>query len=141
MNLFFLKLFMSLNVFFIRLTRGRLGSKLGTQTILLLHSIGRKSGKEYITPVAYFFTNGIYFLVASNWGKESNAAWFYNLKAHPRTVIEVKGRSIPVEASEAEGAEYEGLWAYAIQHHPPYLRYKEMTPRHIPIIVLRPLES
>jgi deazaflavin-dependent oxidoreductase (nitroreductase family) len=129
---------MALNTFAIRVTRGRLGSRLGTQTIMLLHSVGHNSGKSYITPIAYFQTDGFYFLVGSNWGKEQNAGWYYNLLAQPRTTIEVKGKAIPVEARPAEGPEYERLWEYAIQHHPPYLHYKEMTRRHIPIMVLQP---
>ena len=139
MNKFFLKIFMSMNTLAIRLSGGRIGSQLGTQTILLLHSVGRKSGREYVTPIAYFFTDGFYFLIGSNWGKDTHAAWYYNLKAQPKTTIEVKGRKIPVEVREAEGQEYERLWNYAIEHHPPYLHYKEMTKRHIPIIVMKPM--
>lgn len=138
MNKFFLKLFMAANVFVIRLSRGRLGSQLGTQTILLLHSRGHKSGKDYVTPIAYFQTDGFYFLIGSNWGKKQNAGWFYNLKAQPRTIIEVKGKQIPVEAHQAEGQEYDRLWKYAVEQHPPYLHYKEMTSRPIPIVVLQP---
>ena len=138
MNRFFLKLFMAANTIVIRLSRGRIGSQLGTQTILLLHSVGRKSGKHFVTPIAYFYMEGIYFLVGSNWGKEQNAAWYFNLLAQPRTVIDVRGKSVPVEASLAEGQEYDRLWKYAIEHHPPYLHYKEMTKRHIPIVVLQP---
>jgi deazaflavin-dependent oxidoreductase (nitroreductase family) len=139
MNNFFLKLFMSLNTFFIQVSRGRLGSRLGTQTILLLHSHGQRSGREYVTPIAYFYSDGFYFLVGSNWGKQQNAGWYYNLLAQPRTTIEVKGRTILVEAHPAEGLDYDKLWAYAIQHHPPYLHYKEMTSRHIPIMILQPV--
>ena len=138
MNKFLLKLFMAVNVFVIRLSRGRLGSQLGTQTIMLLHCVGRKSGKRFVTPIAYFFTEGFYFLIGSNWGKEQNAAWFHNLMAQPRTMIEVRGKQIPVKARQVEGQEYERLWKYAIKHHPPYLQYKEMTKRHIPIVVLQP---
>ena len=138
MNKFLLKLFMAVNVFAIRLSQGRLGSQLGTQTILLLHSLGRKSGKHFVTPIAYFFTEGFYFLVGSNWGKEQNAAWFHNLMAYPQTMIEVRGKKIPVEARQVEGQEYDQLWKYAIEHHPPYLHYIEMTSRHIPIVVLQP---
>lgn len=134
-----LKVFMAMNIFAIRVSRGRIGSQLGTQTILLLHSYGAKSGKHYVTPIAYFFTQGFYFLVGSNWGKEYNAGWYHNLLAHPRTTIEVKGKTIPVEARQAEDAQYEFLWKYAIDHHPPYLHYQEMTTRHIPIIILQPL--
>jgi deazaflavin-dependent oxidoreductase (nitroreductase family) len=139
MNNFFLKLFMSLNTLAIRLSRGRLGSQLGTQTILLLHSRGHNSGKQYVTPIAYFYTEGFYFLVGSNWGKQQNAGWYYNLLAQPRTTIEVKGRRISVEARPAEGPQYDQLWDYAIQHHPPYLHYKEMTSRRIPIMILQPV--
>ena len=139
MNTFFLKTFMAINTLSIRLSRGRLGTRLGTQTILLLHTVGRRSGQPHVTPIAYFFTDGFYFLIGSNWGKDTHAAWYYNLVAHPVTIIEVKGRKIPVEASQAEGAEYDHLWKYATEHHPPYLHYREMTKRHIPIIILKPL--
>jgi len=139
MNKYFLRLFMSVNIFFIRISRGRLGGKLGTQTILLLHTVGRRSGKRHTTPIAYFFLDGFYFLVASNWGKPANAAWYYNLKDRPQAEIEVDGKRIAVEASEAGGAEYDRLWEYAVEHHPPYAHYKEMTARTIPIVVLRPV--
>jgi deazaflavin-dependent oxidoreductase (nitroreductase family) len=138
MNKFFLKTFMALNTFAIRASRGRLGSQLGTQTILLLHTVGRKSGRQHVTPIAYFQLGGDYFLVGSNWGKPQNASWYHNLLAQPHTLIEVKGREISVEARRTEGAEYDRLWEYALKHHPPYLHYKEMTQRHIPIVVLQP---
>ena len=139
MKMFFLKLFMRLNTFVIRTTKGRLGSQLGKQTILLLHTVGRRSGKAYITPVAYFQIEGYYFLVASNWGKDQDAQWYHNLLAQVRTSIDVKGRSVEVEGYEVEGMEYDRLWKYAVEHHPPYLHYKEMTQRHIPIVVLQPV--
>jgi deazaflavin-dependent oxidoreductase (nitroreductase family) len=141
MNKFFLKIFMAMNTLAIRLSRGRLGSRLGTQTILLLHSRGRRSGKRHVTPVAYFYTDGFYFLVGSNWGKEQNAGWYHNLLAEPHTTIEVKGRTIPVVAHSAEGLQYDQLWEYAVQRHPPYLHYKEMTRRHIPIMILKPVDE
>ena len=138
MNKFFLKLFMAINVLVIRFSRGHIGSQLGTQNILLLHSLGHRSGKHHVTPIAYFKTDGFYFLIGSNWGKGQNAGWFHNLMAEPRTIIEVKGKKISVEARQAESPEYDRLWKYAIEHHPPYLHYKEMTKRHIPIMVLKP---
>jgi len=138
MNKFFLKLFMAVNVFAIRLSRGQLGNRLGTQTILLLHTTGRQSGRQFVTPIAYFFTDGFYFLVGSNWGKPQQPAWYYNLLAQPGARIEVRGKTIPVEARPANGAEYERLWQFAIEHHPPYQHYKDMTTRHIPIVVLQP---
>jgi deazaflavin-dependent oxidoreductase (nitroreductase family) len=131
---------MAMNIFAIRISHGRIGSQLGMQTILLLHSHGAKSGRPFVTPIAYFFTQGFYFLVGSNWGKDYNAGWYHNLLARPRTTIEVRGKTISVEARPAEGAQYDLLWKYAIEHHPPYLHYQEMTTRHIPIMILHPIE-
>jgi deazaflavin-dependent oxidoreductase (nitroreductase family) len=138
MTNFLIKIFMGLNTFVIRLTRGRLGTLLLSQTVLLLHSRGRRTGKERITPISYFSTDGCYFLVGSNWARPHNAAWYYNLLAEPHTTIEVKGRTIPVQASLAEGAEYDRLWAIALKRYPAYNRYKKKAGRHIPIVVLTP---
>ena len=86
----FIKWFMSINSFLLRISRGRIGSKLGTQTILLLHTTGRKSGQERVIPIAYFDYEGKYLIVASNWGKDKNASWYLNLKKQPRAALEVK---------------------------------------------------
>jgi deazaflavin-dependent oxidoreductase (nitroreductase family) len=120
---FFIKFFMAMNTFAIQASRGRIGSRLLTQTILLLHTVGRRSGRHFVTPISYFHTDGCYFLIGSNWGRERNADWYYNLIARPRTTIEVRGRLIPVEACQVEGQEYDRLWKHAIRHYPPYLHY------------------
>jgi len=136
----FIKWFMALNTFLLKISGGRIGSQLGKQTILLLHTVGRKSGKPYVTPIAYFYHEGYYLIVASNWGKDKQADWFLNLKEHPRTTIEVKGQIIPVEAHEAQGGEYERLWKFATGKHPPYLNNQKITNRHIPIVIFQPTD-
>jgi deazaflavin-dependent oxidoreductase (nitroreductase family) len=139
MNDLFIKWFTTFNVFLMCISRGAIGSKLGTQTIMLMHSVGRKSGRHYITPIAYFRLEDIYFVVGSNWGRDVNAAWYHNLRAHARTKIEVNGKEIPVMAHEAQEPEYARLWQYAIDHHPPYLKYQKMTTRKIPIMIFEPV--
>ncbi len=131
----FIKWFMGINVFLLRLSHGRIGSKLGTQTILLLHTIGRKSGQDREIPIAYFDYEDHYLIVASNWGKEKQADWYLNLKDHPQARLEVKGKVLSVTAREAQGEEYDRLWKFATEHHPPYLDYQKMTTRHIPIMM------
>jgi len=133
-----IKWFMAFNVFIIRASGGRIGVKLGTQSVLLLHNIGRKSGRKLISPIAYFYVDGIYFVVASNWGKDVHPGWYFNLLAAPETHIEVNGRTLPVLAREAQADEYARLWKYAVEHHPPYLDYQKATARHIPIMVFTP---
>jgi len=131
----FIKLFMDINVFLIRLTNGRIGGRLGTQTILLLETIGRKTGQPRVIPIAYFFHEGTYLIVASNWGKDKDADWYLNLLKNPRAKLTVNGKTISVESHAAQGDEYARLWKFATEKHPPYLNYQKMTSRHIPIVV------
>ena len=131
----FIKWFMAVNKFILAISRGKIGSKLGTQTILILHTIGRRSGQDRAIPIAYFAYQGRYLIVASNWGKESQADWYLNLKENPQARLEVDGEVVGVSAREAEGEEYDRLWQYATVHHPPYLEYQKMTTRHIPIMI------
>jgi deazaflavin-dependent oxidoreductase (nitroreductase family) len=132
------KIFMSLNVFVIRISRGRIGTLLAHQTILLLHTVGRRSGRHTVTPISYFESNGFFFLIGSNWGKKQNPDWYYNLKAQPEASIEIEGKLIPVFASQTNEAEYDRLWKIAVHRYPPYQRYKKKINRRIPIVELRP---
>jgi deazaflavin-dependent oxidoreductase (nitroreductase family) len=131
----FIKWFMDINILLLRLSRGRLGSKLGTQTILILHTVGRVSGKERSIPIAYFDYEGKYLIVASNWGKDKNADWYLNLMKSPHARLEINGKLVSVTAREAQGEEYDRLWKFATKRHPQYLDYQKMTARHIPLIL------
>ena len=105
----FIKWFMAVNAFLIRISNGRIGTQLGTQTILILNTVGRKSGQPRSTPIAYFFHEGKYLIVESNWGKDKHADWYFNLQKQPQASIEVKGKMIKVKASFAEREEYTRL--------------------------------
>jgi F420H(2)-dependent quinone reductase len=131
----FIKWFMSINTLLLRISRGKIGGKLGTQTILVLHTTGRKSGQDRAIPIAYFDHEGRYLIVASNWGKDYQAAWYLNLKNDPHARLEIKGKTIPVISHEAQGEEYDRLWKFATDRNPPYLEYQKKTTRHIPIMV------
>lgn len=138
---FLIKLFMDINAFLIRLTNGRLGGKLGTQTILLLETIGRKSGQPRLIPIAYFFHEGIYLIVESNWGKDHHADWYLNLQKNPHATLTINGRKIPVESHNAQGDEYARLWKFVTGRHPPYLNYQKMTTRQIPIVIFQSIDK
>ena len=131
----FIKWFMTINTLLLQLSRGQIGGKLGKQTILILHTIGRKSGLDRAIPIAYFDYESHYLIVASNWGKDRQADWYLNLKKDPRAKLEIYGKTVSVVAHEAQGEEYDRLWKFATEHHPPYLDYQKMTTRHIPIMV------
>ena len=131
----FIKWFMTINAFLIKISNGKIGGKLGAQTILILHTIGRKSGQPRSIPIAYFFHEGKYLIVESNWGKNNHADWYFNLQKYPQASIEVNSQKIKVNASFAEGEEYTRLWEYVTKKHAPYLEYQKMTERKIPIVV------
>jgi deazaflavin-dependent oxidoreductase (nitroreductase family) len=133
-----IKVLMAVNVWIYRLTGGMLGSRMAGQSVLLLHSVGRKSGKPYTTPVNYYRDGENYILVASNWGKESSPGWFFNLMHHPETTLQIKRQVVPVKASEASGADYERLWSYVTGQNPFYTNYQKQTERKIPIMILTP---
>jgi len=135
-----IKLFMDINALLIRISRGRVGSNLGTQTILLLETTGRKTGQLREIPVAYFFHEGKYLIVDSNWGKEKNADWYLNLLKNPRAKLTVNGKAIQVTARDTQRDEYARLWEFATKKHPPYLNYQKMTSRHIPIVAFEVVE-
>ena len=131
----FIKWFMAINAFLIRISRGRVGTQLGTQQILILSTVGRKSGQIRSIPIAYFFHEGKYLIVESNWGKDNHADWYFNLQSQPHATVEVKGKTISANARFAEGEEYTRLWEYLTKKHPPYLEYQKMTKRKIPIAI------
>jgi F420H(2)-dependent quinone reductase len=131
----FIKWFMAMNKLLLKLSRGLIGSKLGKQTVLILHTTGRKSGQDRAVPIAYFNYGSAYLIVASNWGKDTQADWFLNLKKDPRARLEIRGKVLSVSAREAQGEEYDRLWSFATGRHPPYVEYQKLTARHIPIMI------
>ncbi|MCL4395014.1 MAG: nitroreductase family deazaflavin-dependent oxidoreductase [Chloroflexi bacterium] len=134
-----IKLFIEFNKSLYRLSGGRLGSRMGGQSVLLLRTVGRKSGKERVTPLSYYRDEDDYLVVASNWGKEMEPAWFLNLLRQPKVSIQVKDRVLQVEAHPAGDGEYPRLWALVSARNPQYSKYQQGLKRRIPIVVLRPL--
>jgi F420H(2)-dependent quinone reductase len=134
-----LKLFMSFHISLMRLSRGRVGSRFARQTFLILHTTGHRTGRSRVIPISYFSCDGYYFLVGSNWARNFNASWYYNLIAHPQAAVEINGKKMPVIASEVSPSDYDRLWKMALVRYPAYKRYQEKTTRHIPIVILKPL--
>jgi F420H(2)-dependent quinone reductase len=132
------KLLMATNVFLYRISRGAIGGKMAGQSVLLLNTVGRKSGKVYTTPLNYYRDQGNLVVVASNWGQDRHPAWFINLRHLPDATIQLKDRVIKVSARQAEGDEYERLWCHVAQMNPFYTRYQQQTRRKIPLVILAP---
>jgi deazaflavin-dependent oxidoreductase (nitroreductase family) len=138
MQKFFFKLILLIHVFIYRLTSGRLGSEMRGFKLLLLTSVGRKTGKARANPLGYFMDGGNYIIIASNAGFDTHPAWYHNLKANPNTTIQVKSQIIAVKAETANPAERQRLWAELMKIAPGYADYEKQTKREIPVVVLRP---
>jgi F420H(2)-dependent quinone reductase len=132
-------LFMRANAFFYKLTNGALGSRMGKQSVLLLHTVGRKSGKPFVTPLSFYPDGENYLIVASNWGKDKPPDWFRNLMAHPVTTIQIKNKTFKVAVRQAEGEEYQRLWDLVTHLNSQYLEYQKGLVRRIPVVILAPL--
>jgi deazaflavin-dependent oxidoreductase (nitroreductase family) len=132
------KTFVAANALIYRLSNGRLGSRMGKQAVLLLHTVGRSSGKPYVTPLAYYRDGANYLVVASNWGEKDQPDWFRNLMQKPQTTIQVKDQTIAVKARQIAGKEYDRLWNLVAKQNPQYLTYQRQVQRRIPVITLTP---
>ena len=135
MKKFLIQRFMAFNTWLIHTSRGRLGTSMGGQTVLILHTTGRKSGQPRAVPISYFRDGEQYFIIGSNWAQEKHASWYFNLKDNPRAALEVNGEKISVVAREVEGEEYVRLWNAAVARYPYYAGYKKSVTRKIPIML------
>ena len=138
------KLFQYMLAFFVylyRLTGGRFGGQVQGLQVLLLTTVGRKTGKKRTTPLGYFVEDENYVIVASNAGFDTHPAWFHNLRTNPRVIIEVKEQQMEAQAEVAEPKKRITLWERLISLAPGYANYTRKTRREIPIIVLHPIRN
>jgi F420H(2)-dependent quinone reductase len=118
-----------------RISSGKMGGTMMKVPILLLRTRGRKSGKEYTTPLMYGRDGENLVLIASKGGDPRNPAWYHNLHAGPAEV-QIGGDHLRVRARDAEGDERERLWAHMVGLYPGYAEYQQKTTRQIPVVVL-----
>jgi deazaflavin-dependent oxidoreductase (nitroreductase family) len=122
-----------------RTTHGRIGHRLPwLPTILLLDHVGARTGSSRTTPLLYTRYDASYVVIASKGGYEHHPAWYYNLRAHPDTTVQVRAERIPVRARLADDHERDRLWKDALEVYPTYRDYQNRTDRDMPIIVLDP---
>ena len=117
------------------LTRGRVSMSPG-QPILLLITLGAKSGRRRATPLLYLPDGDRLVVVASAGGRPRHPAWYYNLQAHPQATVFVRGRAAEYVASEARGEERAALWRKAKDYYLGFAFYEQWVERKIPVIVL-----
>ncbi len=116
----------------------RRGGKLGGVSLLVLNTVGKKTGAERANPVSWFpGDDGSWLIVASAAGGARNPAWFYNIAANPdRVSIDVDRTNIPVSGIQLHGDERDRAWTSITTAAPRFAQYETKTDRLIPIIRL-----
>jgi deazaflavin-dependent oxidoreductase (nitroreductase family) len=113
--------------------------KNSSSEMLVLTTIGRKSGAVRETPVRWFpGGEGSWLIVASANGAATNPAWYYNLSATPDVTIDVQGRRVQVTATQLAGAERASAWKQITAAAGRFAGYQQKTDRELPILRLTP---
>jgi deazaflavin-dependent oxidoreductase (nitroreductase family) len=119
---------------------GRVGGYFAGATMLLLHTTGRSTGREHVTPAVYLPDGDRWVVIGSKGGAPDDPDWVRNLEANPGATIEVGTETIPVRATKIlrEGPEWEDLYARQVERRPGFAEYLVKTEgvRRIPVVVL-----
>ena len=124
-----------------RANEGRVGGPFEGARIVLIHHVGARTGTKRLSPMAYFpQADGSMVIVASNSGAPENPAWYHNLKANPRTDVEVGAERWPVLVEEINGKERDAIWTAIVAIIPAVGEYQKAVSRTIPLLRLSRLD-
>ncbi|HME49976.1 nitroreductase family deazaflavin-dependent oxidoreductase [Mycobacterium sp.] len=112
------------------------GTDLQGKPVILLTTVGAKTGKLRKTPLMRVEHNGQYAVVASLGGAPKHPVWYHNIKANPRVELQDGTATHEYEAREVVGDEKATWWDRAVQAWPDYANYQTKTDRQIPVFVL-----
>jgi deazaflavin-dependent oxidoreductase (nitroreductase family) len=119
-----------------RISDGRLGRSAQGGPVLLLTTIGRRTGRERTWPLCYIRERDALVLVASAGGAPRQPGWYLNLQAQPRVTVQIGDQTWTMRARTAEGSERTRLWGRIVRHYPVCAGYQGRTSREIPVVAL-----
>jgi F420H(2)-dependent quinone reductase len=115
------------------------GIEMKDKPLILLTTIGAKTGKIRKTPLMRVEHDGEYAVVASLGGAPKHPVWYFNVKAHPRVELQDGTVTRDYDAREVFGDEKKVWWERAVEAWPDYAEYQTKTDRQIPVFVLTPV--
>ena len=122
-------------------TNGTEAADLRGRPVIVLTSIGAKTGKLRKTALMRVEHEGIYSVVGSKGGAPKHPVWYHNLKANPQVELQDGPIKCDYTAREVSGEEKAVWWERAVETWPAYAEYQTRTSRQLPVFVLEPLES
>ena len=123
-----------------RANGGKVGGYFANTPLLLLHTLGAKSGQPRTNPLAYITDGERFIVIASKGGAPSNPDWYYNVQAQPIVTVEFGNEQFQARATVvAEGPDRDRLYAKMAERNPGFAAYEQKTTRKIPAVVLERL--
>jgi len=119
-----------------RANSGKVSGHFEGRTLLLLHTVGAKTGLERVNPVAYVRDGERFVIIASKGGAPTNPGWYHNLVAHPLVTVEVGTEQFQARVEVVTEPERSRLYAKMVEMMPVFGEYPKRTTRVIPVIVL-----
>ena len=117
-------------------TNGAEGNTLKGRPVIILTTVGARTGAIRKVPLMRVEHDGTYAVVASMGGAPEHPLWYHNLVANPRVELQDGDQKHEYLAHEAQGAEREEWWQRAVAAWPDYAEYAKRTDRLIPVFVL-----
>jgi deazaflavin-dependent oxidoreductase (nitroreductase family) len=121
-----------------RANKGRVGGMWEGRPLLLLTTIGAKSGQRRTNPVMYLREGEHLYIFASKGGAPTHPDWYHNLLAHPAVTIELGNEKFNAIAKPVTGEARDQIYARWAGRYPQFHEYQEKTTRKIPVIELEP---
>jgi deazaflavin-dependent oxidoreductase (nitroreductase family) len=124
-----------------RANGGKVGGQFANASLLLLTTIGAKSGQTRTNPLAYTTDGDRIIVIASKGGAPTNPDWYYNLKTNPMVMVELGREQFQARAIVAEGAERGRLFRQMAEVMPGFAGYQRNTSRQLPVIILERMDE
>lgn len=119
---------------------GTAGTELNGRPVVLVTSIGRKTGKIRKTPLMRVEHNGQYAIIGSMGGAPKHPVWYHNIKAHAHVELQDGPITKDYLAREVFGEEKAMWWERALVTWPDYEMYQSRCEREFPMFVLKPVD-
>jgi deazaflavin-dependent oxidoreductase (nitroreductase family) len=123
-----------------RANKGVVGGPFTGAPMVLLTTVGAKSGQKRVNPLASLPAGDVLYVFASKAGAPSNPAWYHNLLAHPEVEVEFGEDHFRARATPLSGEERDRIYAEQVKRMPGFGEYQEKTDRLIPVIELRRID-
>lgn len=120
-----------------RANDGKVGGMFAGATMILLTTVGAKTGKERTAPLVCLEIDGKTVIIGSKGGADTHPAWYHNIRKNPRVTVEMGTEKYPAFADITPPEERDALFAKAAELAPGFGDYQAGTERVIPVITLR----